>query len=289
MHHKLSTSSSWMLGLLLLGFVGSTNAGRYQATLADTLAGAGSVDQAIGMASAFLEARNYEIVLVVNHQTAAASVDLDLRPTQVLFARPPKHVERRLMRRSETLAIDLPVKLLVFEDTDGSIQFRMNPVGYLVDRHDLQLYDRKLLTLQNLSRDLTQQNGLITVASAQSIDDTLNDLSNALLGTGVFGIPLTLNYGEGAGRHHRHFDRNGPILVVFGNPAAGTPLMQTSQEAALDLPQKMLIWEDRNGTVNITYNDPFFIAQRHNIQGQDARLGAISNALANFAQVAAGN
>ena len=62
--------------------------------------------------------------------------------------------------------------------------------------------------------------------------------------------------------------------------------MQSTQEIALDLPQKFLIWEDRDGVVYITYNDPFFIAKRHNLTGHDMRLENISNALANF--VAAG-
>jgi hypothetical protein len=48
------------------------------------------------------------------------------------------------------------------------------------------------------------------------------------------------------------------------------------------------VWEDANDVVNITYNAPFFIAARHNIQGQDARLEAIAGALRRFALLGAG-
>lgn len=65
--------------------------------------------------------------------------------------------------------------------------------------------------------------------------------------------------------------------------------MQATQEAGIDLPQKFLVWEDSDGRVKISYNDPFFVAKRHNIQGQDERLAAIANALANIAQLGAGN
>ena len=65
--------------------------------------------------------------------------------------------------------------------------------------------------------------------------------------------------------------------------------MQEDQSIGIDLPQKFLVWEDRDGNVNITYNDPFFIAERHNIYGQDARLDVIAGALHNFALIGAGS
>ena len=68
------------------------------------------------------------------------------------------------------------------------------------------------------------------------------------------------------------------VVLFFGNPAAGTPLMQESLTAGLDLPQRMLVWDDE-GTVQVSYNDPEFVASRHGIEGQDERLGNVRTAL----------
>ena len=244
---------------------------------------AGSVEDAVNIVEETLQGQGYEIPLIVNHSAAAASVGLELRPTQVVFARPPRHFEAALLKRSNTIGIDLPVKVLVFEDEDGAIQIRFNPVGYLSDRHDIALRDALLRKLDRATSQFADlENGLITVLSTRSLEDTAMALQDAIGATSGFRIPLVLDYREG-------MRGSKPILIVFGNPNAGTPLMQNTQEIGLDLPQKFLVWEDRHGDVQITYNDPFFIAKRHNVQGQDVLLGNISNALASLAAAGAGD
>jgi uncharacterized protein (DUF302 family) len=56
-------------------------------------------------------------------------------------------------------------------------------------------------------------------------------------------------------------------LAVFGNPKVGTALMLCSQRTAIDLSQKALIWEDQEGTVWFSYNDPNYLVERHGITG----------------------
>jgi uncharacterized protein (DUF302 family) len=75
-------------------------------------------------------------------------------------------------------------------------------------------------------------------------------------------------------------------LVIFGNPKVGAPLMQCSQTVAIDLPQKALIWQDESGQVWLTYNDPQYLAKRHEIGGCKAVLDKVRNALKNFAKTA---
>ncbi len=75
-------------------------------------------------------------------------------------------------------------------------------------------------------------------------------------------------------------------LLLFGNPQAGTPLMQNSQTAAIDLPQKYLVWEDQQGQTWITHNDPAYIAARHNTEGLDTLLGNVTTALQSIATAA---
>ena len=57
-------------------------------------------------------------------------------------------------------------------------------------------------------------------------------------------------------------------LVIFGNPKAGTPVMIASPSSAIDLPLKILIWEDANGKVWVTYNSPAYLQQRHNVPAE---------------------
>jgi len=62
--------------------------------------------------------------------------------------------------------------------------------------------------------------------------------------------------------------------------------MLCSQTAALDLPQKSLAYEDENGQVWLVYNDPAYMAKRHNIKGCENAVQKVTNALATFASVA---
>ena len=54
-------------------------------------------------------------------------------------------------------------------------------------------------------------------------------------------------------------------LLIFGNPQGGTPFMECAQSVGIDLPLKMLVWEDASSQVWLGYNDPAFIAQRHGV------------------------
>jgi uncharacterized protein (DUF302 family) len=250
---------------------------------------ADSVDDAVAHIIEILESQGFDIVLVVNHAAAAASVGLELRPTQVIFARQSRTFERLTLKRSGTIGIDLPLKFLIFEDAAGEIQVTSNPVGYLVDRHGAAVKDPLLRLLQSSVNQFgIPPDGLVTIFSKQSFEDTVESLKSAVPSP-PFRIPLELDFNADGSRNRKLQGIRRPFLLVFGNPAVGTPLMQADQRIGLDLPQKYLVWEDRDGGVNITWNDPFFIAARYNIQDQDARLTAIANALNNFAQIGAGN
>jgi len=72
-------------------------------------------------------------------------------------------------------------------------------------------------------------------------------------------------------------------VVIFGNPKLGTPLMQCAPSIAIDLPQKMLIWEDDAGQVNIAYNDPRYLGGRHRLEGCGGKvIEQIAGALDTF-------
>jgi uncharacterized protein (DUF302 family) len=54
-------------------------------------------------------------------------------------------------------------------------------------------------------------------------------------------------------------------LLIFGNPKAGTPLMLASPSSAIDLPLKLLVWEDAQGKVWVSYNSPEYLRERHGL------------------------
>lgn len=126
------------------------------------------------------------------------------------------------------------------------------------------------------------------VISYRSVDDvkTTADRLESLLEKQGMTIFMRLSHSDGARKVG--IDLRPTELVVFGNPKVGSPLMQCRQVAAIDLPQKALIWQDAAGTTFISYNDPAYIRERHRIEGCEKVLEKISSALANFARGAAG-
>ncbi|BCN26764.1 DUF302 domain-containing protein [Vibrio alfacsensis] len=76
-------------------------------------------------------------------------------------------------------------------------------------------------------------------------------------------------------------------VIVFGNPKVGTPLMVCAQEVAIDLPQKVLVYEDAEGKTWLAYNDPSYLKERHDIKGCDGVLNKVSGVLGTLVKAAA--
>jgi uncharacterized protein (DUF302 family) len=77
-------------------------------------------------------------------------------------------------------------------------------------------------------------------------------------------------------------------VLIFGNPRAGTPLMQAAQTIGIDLPLKALVWRDASGATSVGYNDPHWLARRHGVEaGHEAILKAMAEFLAAVADEAA--
>ena len=74
-------------------------------------------------------------------------------------------------------------------------------------------------------------------------------------------------------------------LLIFGSPKAGTPLMLAAPSIAIDLPLKLLVWEDASGQVWISYNTPEYLQKRHALpQNLAAALGAVEALAKNAAK-----
>ena len=68
-------------------------------------------------------------------------------------------------------------------------------------------------------------------------------------------------------------------LIIFGNARGGTPLMQAAQTVGIDLPLKVLVWEDASGKTWLSYNEPGWIAQRHGVANAEQVVGKMAAAL----------
>ncbi|MDZ7751840.1 MAG: DUF302 domain-containing protein [Gammaproteobacteria bacterium] len=119
-------------------------------------------------------------------------------------------------------------------------------------------------------------NGLITKQSAHDVATTIDRLEAALEEKGLT-IFARVNHTAGAAKVDLQLRPT--ELLIFGNPKAGTPLMQSDQRVGIDLPQKALAWQDAEGNVWLTYNDPAYLARRHFITDRDELAGKIGGLL----------
>jgi uncharacterized protein (DUF302 family) len=125
--------------------------------------------------------------------------------------------------------------------------------------------------------------GLVTVKSSHNVKTTADRLESILKEKSMT-VFIRINHAAGAQKVDQQLRPT--ELVIFGNPKVGTPLMQCSQNAAIDLPQKALIWEDEHGAVWFSYNDPAYLIERHEISGCESVVEKVTAALAKFAAMA---
>ena len=128
--------------------------------------------------------------------------------------------------------------------------------------------------------------GLVTVESDASVAESVDRVRATIEDHDALGLMAEVDHEANAGS--TDWDLPPTVVLVFGNPDLGTPLMQAGRTLAIDLPQKLLVMEHDDGTVTVTYNDPAYLADRHDIGGEDDRLDTVSDALSSLAAVAAG-
>ncbi len=126
--------------------------------------------------------------------------------------------------------------------------------------------------------------GLFTLPSAFSVDDTISRFEAALQAK---GIRLFAKIDHAAGAVEAGLTLRPTFLLIFGNARAGTPLMQLNQRIGIDLPLKALVWQDADHKVWLTFNDPAWLAKRHRL-GEDAgeTVAALESGLAKLAREA---
>lgn len=250
--------------------------------------------------AALAEADGVGVVAEVDHARNARSVSLGLRPTRVrIFGNPA--VGTPLMQANILAGLDLPQKVLVFEDEDGRTLVAYNTPEYLAARYGIA-GTPALTTLAGALEAFAQAaagsgtqptpaagvevgEGIVTVASDAPVGETYSRLRGALVSNRDIRIVAEVDHQFNASSVGQTLRPS--RLIVFGNPRLGTPLMQASQTAAIDLPQSVLVYQDAAGQTQIAYEDPGYIAERHGVPASLEQIEQIRTALGRFARDAA--
>ena len=109
--------------------------------------------------------------------------------------------------------------------------------------------------------------GLISSKGALPVKDTVDRLVHLVESK---GLTVFCRVDHAAGAVAAGLQLRPTEVVIFGNAKGGTPLMQATQTIGLDLPLKVLIWQDAGGQTWLSYNDPVWLTERHGIQAQGA-------------------
>ncbi|MGO8720973.1 MAG: DUF302 domain-containing protein [Acidobacteriaceae bacterium] len=127
-----------------------------------------------------------------------------------------------------------------------------------------------------------QPEGIVNLQTHFSVDETIARLQALLHEKGIQVFALIDHSGEA---RRAGLEMRPTKLLIFGNPKAGTPLMLAAPSVAIDLPMKLLVWEDADGQVWISYNTPAYLQQRHSLpQDLMTALGAVEVFAKNAAQ-----
>jgi len=141
-----------------------------------------------------------------------------------------------------------------------------------------------LLTVLALSLPAQATDELAVKASKYSVKETVDRLTAALKDKGITPVARVDHAAaaKGVGLELKPTE-----VLLFGNPKLGTPLMQANRHVAIDLPMKVLVWEDDGGKVWIGYTPSETLKTRYKIEGRDDMLKTMAGALEAFASAAA--
>jgi uncharacterized protein (DUF302 family) len=120
-------------------------------------------------------------------------------------------------------------------------------------------------------------NGVVSLRGRQSVDATVEKVKSILQAKNVKLFAVVDHSGEA---RNAGMDMPDTKLLIFGNPAGGTPAMLAAPTLALDLPLKILVWEDARGRVWVSYNSVEYLRARHRVPAELAEKLALIEGLA---------
>jgi uncharacterized protein (DUF302 family) len=108
----------------------------------------------------------------------------------------------------------------------------------------------------------SREQGIVNLPSRSSVAETAQRLVGIIESR---GMTVFARIDQRAAANAVGIDMKPMVLLIFGNPKAGTPLMQKYPSLAIDLPLRALVWEDETGRIWISYNSPEYLMQRHGL------------------------
>lgn len=246
------------------------------------------------------ESEGISVIAELHHANNAQTAGMELPDSRIIFFGNPE-MGTRLMQRNQLAGLDLPLRVLFYEK-DEQVVALFNSVSYLERRYGLggaSILDKISANLNGLvenalntevvygkGADIRISQGIKTYESTRDFNETWTALIDILENNDDIKIVAEVDHQANAA--DVDMELRPTRLIMFGNSTLGTPLMQSTMSIGLDLPQKILVWQDEEGQVNISYNDPEFLQFRHGIKGRETVLETISNVLNDLAMSAGG-
>ncbi len=246
----------------------------------------------------FNKNQSISILSELNYSEMAQSIGQDLKTTKTVFFGNP-NLGTPLMQTNPLTGLDLPQKI-VYLNTEDSNRILYNDMDYLNHRYGLDDHPN-LSIISNTLKALVEKTsnssiedkskfkikrheGIITKTSNYDFGTTKDYLLTLLESNNDFKIIAELDHQANAKK--ANLEMNPSFLVVFSNPKLDIPLLQNQQNMALDLPQKMLIWQNDEGEVFVSYNDSYFLSDRHQLNVDKNILKKINLLLDNISSAA---
>lgn len=245
-----------------------------------------------------LSAAGGMVVAAVDHAANARSVGAQLRPTTVVVGGAPRAGTPLMVARQQA-GVLLPQKYLVWQDEAGTVRLAYNAADYLALVVDADATAARALA-EGSARLAAAATGAerpsstgpsptggayLTTLSSDADPATLRRLQEAVAAKSL--TPAAVVDHTTAAAAIGTTLRPTTVLLV-GNPAAGTPLIQANQSMGVDLPLRFLIWQGEDGTTRVGYPDIARLAQRHGIPADSGLVTMVRNGAAAFASAAAG-
>lgn len=241
------------------------------------------------------------IVVQVDHRANAAGLGQELRPTAVVtFTNPAQAAP--LIQAEPLAGLDLPQTMLVYQKADGDVAVAFNDPDYLRARYGLADRGEALAamdeTLTMLAQDaagnavatrgssaaVARAEGIVISDSGADFATTVTRLRNAINASVGLNLIEVVDHRVNAARVG--LSVNPAALFVFAYPQPGVALMQAKQTTAIDLPQRILVYQTDTGEVRLAYNDPAYIAARHGVAELQQATEAIAVVLSDLAAAA---
>lgn len=253
-----------------------------------------SVDEVYTSIKSTIETNeNLKIIAEINHSEAAKGVEMEIPQSRLIIFGNPK-AGTQLMLQNQVVAIDLPMKMLVYDD-NGTTKVIYNNASILMNRYEIMLpeLEEKINGLLNKIsqseieetqlQDLQLESNLSdlqTKESSLSVDKASEKLEK-LLKEKEFKLIAKVEHDKAAKKSG--LELRPTRLFIFGKPQVGSQLMKNNSTIGLDLPMKILLWEDENGKSQVSYFKGSFLANRHSIENEEltAKIDGVLDMLSN--------